>query len=169
MSKEYKNLTIFVVAVVVVGVGACLLLLLFVGKQLEQSKTEMVALEQQAAKAPEERLDEQLGEVASSTYPADVVAAPGHQASGTARVVTANGKTYLRYENFKTDNGCNLHVYLATDEQAANFINLGKLKAIEGNFSYEIPGIVVPQQYPHALVWCRDRNVLFNSARLYSF
>lgn len=97
---------------------------------------------------------------------APVVGTTGHPASGTARIVEADGKKYVRYENFKTINGPDLFVYLAKDESAREFINLGVLKATEGNVNYEIPEGVNPADYPYVLTWCRAFGVLFNSANL---
>ena len=98
-----------------------------------------------------------------------VIAAPvngsaGHPASGTARIVQATDKSFLRYENFKTINGPDLYVYLAADLEAKDFINLGTLKATEGNVNYEIPAGVDVKKYHYALVWCKTFSVLFNSA-----
>jgi hypothetical protein len=97
---------------------------------------------------------------------APIVDTPAHPASGTVRVVEANGTTYLRYENFQTLNGPDLFVYLATDLEASEFINLGDLKATEGNINYEIPVGTDLSKYKYALVWCRAFGVLFNSADL---
>lgn len=102
-----------------------------------------------------------------STAPAQVVGTSGHPASGTARVVTVGGKSYLRYENFKTINGPDIFVYLAKDLEAKEFVNLGKVKATEGNVNYEIPSDINPADYPYAIIWCRAFGVLFNSAKIY--
>lgn len=97
---------------------------------------------------------------------AEVVGTLAHPASGIARLVQDGGKTYLRYENFKTINGPDLFVYLSTDKNASEFVNLGALKATEGNINYEIPAGTDLSKYPYALVWCRAFGVLFNSADL---
>lgn len=99
---------------------------------------------------------------------APVVGTVGHPASGTARIVENEGKKYLRYENFKTINGPDLFVYLSKDIRASDFINLGQLKATEGNINYEIPIGTDIKDYPYALIWCRAFSVLFNSADLSS-
>lgn len=91
----------------------------------------------------------------------------GHPASGTARIVHADGRAYLRYEDFKTINGPDLYVYLAKDPDAKEFVNLGRIRATEGNINYEIPEGVDPRDYPYALTWCKAFSVLFNSAKLY--
>ena len=98
---------------------------------------------------------------------AQVNGTAGHPASGTARIVEADGKTYLRYENFKTINGPDLYVYLAKTPDAKEFIDLGVIKATEGNVNYEIPAGIDPSEYPYALTWCRQFGVLFNSAKFY--
>lgn len=91
---------------------------------------------------------------------------PLHPASGYVRLFTEGDQTFLRYEDFETINGPDLFVYLATDEDATEFVNLGRLKATKGNVNYEIPAEVDLSVYSHALVWCRAFGVLFNSADL---
>ena len=101
-----------------------------------------------------------------STSAAEVTGTAGHPASGTARVVQTGGKTYLRYENFKTINGPDIYVYLAKDLGAKNFVSLGQVRATEGNINYEIPAGVNPSDYPYVLTWCKTFGVLFNSAKI---
>jgi hypothetical protein len=98
---------------------------------------------------------------------AEVVGTIGHPASGFARIISADGKQYLRYEDFKTINGPDIYVYLAKDPDAKEFVNLGRVRATEGNINYEIPAGVDPHEYPYALTWGDSFNVLFNSAKLY--
>jgi electron transfer DM13 len=73
---------------------------------------------------------------------------------------------YLRLENFKSTNGPDLHVYLATDEKASDYVILGKLKANIGNQNYEIPDGVDLAKYHEVLIWCKQFSVLFGSAEL---
>lgn len=98
--------------------------------------------------------------------PATVTGTLGHPASGTVRIVSADGKKYVRYENFKTINGPDIYVYLAKDIDAHEFVSLGKVKATEGNINYEIPDGVNPVDYPYVLTWCKTFSVLFNSAKI---
>lgn len=91
---------------------------------------------------------------------------PAHPASGTVRTVVAAGKSYIRYENYKTINGPDLYVYLSKDLSATEFVNLGRLKATEGNVNYEVPAGVNFADYPYVLTWCKQFGVLFNSADL---
>ena len=98
---------------------------------------------------------------------ASVVGTTGHPASGTARIVVADGKSYIRYENFKTINGPDIYVYLSKDLEAKEYISLGKVKATEGNINYEIPSNVNPKDYKYVLTWCKTFGVLFNSAQIF--
>lgn len=102
-----------------------------------------------------------------TTQAAPVLGTVGHPAEGSALVVEVGERKYLRYENFKTLNGPDLYVYLAKTPDAKEFIDLGKLRATEGNVNYEIPNDVDPRDYPYALTWCKQFGVLFNTAKLY--
>lgn len=101
-----------------------------------------------------------------TTAPIGVVGTAGHPASGTVRLIEADGKRYIRYENFKTINGPDIYVYLSKDLDAKEFVNLGRVRATEGNINYEIPAEVNVSNYPYVLTWCEAFGVLFNSAKL---
>ncbi len=89
-----------------------------------------------------------------------------HSTSGTAKMYGNAGKNTLVFENFKTDNGPDLRVYLAKDQSASSFREVGRLKAVGGNFSYDIASTIDVSQYPFVLVWCEDFAVLFGNAEL---
>ena len=92
-----------------------------------------------------------------------------HDAQGDAYTIPLkNGNNVLRLENFKSTNGPDLFVYLSTDDQASDFINLGELKANKGNQNYEIPQGVDLNKYNKVLIWCKAFGVLFGSAELSS-
>ncbi len=95
-----------------------------------------------------------------------IIGTTGHPASGTARIINTEGGAVIRYENFKTLNGPDLFVYLAKDLDAESFINLGELKATEGNVNYAVPTNVDVNEYKYVMVWCRQFGVLFNYADL---
>lgn len=97
---------------------------------------------------------------------AQIVGTPGHRASGTVRLVNTADGDIVRYENFSTVNGPDLFVYLATDLHATDFINLGALKATDGNINYSVPAGTDTKKYPYVLVWCKQFGVLFNSAKI---
>jgi hypothetical protein len=108
----------------------------------------------------------QTQEVPQSAAKAEVVGTTGHPASGTARVVETEGKTYIRYEDFKTINGPDIYVYLAKDLDAKEFVDLGRVRATEGNINYEVPPGVDASDYRYVLTWCKQFGVLFNYADL---
>ncbi len=107
---------------------------------------------------------QESGDVENQGVPASVTGTPGHPASGMVRVITTESKSYVRFENFKTINGPDLYVYLAKDLQAKDFVNLGALRATEGNVNYEIPQGVNLKEYPYVITWCEQFGVLFNYA-----
>jgi len=87
-----------------------------------------------------------------------------HPTSGKAKV--NSDKTILTFENFKTDNGPKLLVYLATDTNSTEYINLGDLKGLEGNFTYSIPAGTDLSTYNIVNIWCVDFSVNFGYAKL---
>jgi Electron transfer DM13 len=92
-----------------------------------------------------------------------------HNAEGLAKVIPSDGhggRTILRLEDFKSTNGPNVHLYLSTDKAASNFIDLGRLKANNGNQNYIIPYGTDLAKYNTALIWCKNFSILFGSARL---
>jgi Electron transfer DM13 len=86
-----------------------------------------------------------------------------HNAEGLAKVIQlGDGSSILRLENFKSTNGPNVHLYLSTDKAACNFIDLGRLKANNGNQNICWNW----NKYDMALICCKDFSVLFGSAQL---
>ena len=90
-----------------------------------------------------------------------------HKASGSAYIFqSTNGSRFLRLESFQTTNGPDLFIYLASDIEASDFVDLGRLKANIGNQTYTIPSDVDISNYEYALVWCKAFSVLFGTAKL---
>lgn len=90
-----------------------------------------------------------------------------HNAEGIAKIIPLQDDTnVLRLENLKVTNGPDLYVYLSTDKNALDFVNLGKLKANNGNQNYDIPPGTDLSKYDTALIWCKAFSVLFGSAEL---
>ena len=87
-----------------------------------------------------------------------------HPTSGKASV--NDKKTTLSLTNFKTDNGPKLLLYLSTDVNSTEFVNLGDLKGIEGDFTYAIPENTNLSKYKIVNVWCVDFLVSFGTAEL---
>ncbi len=90
-----------------------------------------------------------------------------HNAEGTAKVIPLqDGSNILRLEDLRVTNGPDLYVYLATDKSSSDFVNVGKLKANNGNQNYDIPTETDLTKYDTILIWCRPFSVLFGSAEL---
>ena len=90
-----------------------------------------------------------------------------HNAEGMAKVIPLqDGSNILRLEDLRVTNGPDLYVYLATDKSSSDFVNIGKLKANNGNQNYDIPTETDLTKYNTVLIWCRPFSVLFGSAEL---
>jgi hypothetical protein len=97
-----------------------------------------------------------------------------HGTSGTARIVQLpDGRSFLRIEGLKTDDGPDLFVYLtanpADGEEGAfddQVVNLGRLKGNEGDQNYELPAQVGPTDYGTVVIWCDRFNSAFGAADL---
>ncbi len=64
--------------------------------------------------------------------------------------------------------GRNVHIYLAAYKTASDFIDLGRLKANNGNQNYNIPFGTNLTKYIMTLIYCKDFSVLFVSTQLRS-
>lgn len=87
-----------------------------------------------------------------------------HFGRGTASIIeTAPGRFHLRLEDFSVRNGPDLFVYLSTDADgyADDAIELGRLKATDGSFGYDLPDGVDPSDFRSAIIWCKQFSHLF--------
>ena len=98
-----------------------------------------------------------------------------HPTSGTARIVTENGQSYLELDGaFKTnDQGPDLHVLLEASEQPpqkyedhSSYVNLGRLQKFSGTQRYPIPAAIDLASFKSVSIWCRMANATFGYAPL---
>lgn len=97
-----------------------------------------------------------------------------HPTSGRADVLNDGSvQRFLRFEDFETDNGPDLNVYLSTagpDADAGtfddDFIDLGDLKGNIGPQNYEIPADVDLDVYSTVVIWCVRFGVAFGAAEI---
>ncbi len=89
-----------------------------------------------------------------------------HTTTGTVKVVDNAGKKYLVFENFKTDSGPALEVWISKNTGATDAKSLGTLKATSGNFSYQLTTDQNTGTYNYVLIWCKDFSVLFGHSIL---
>ena len=87
-----------------------------------------------------------------------------HEVSGTALLIRQGERRILRFENFETINGPDLHIYLSADLEGKDYIDLGSIRATKGNVNYDLPVEIDTNKYRHVLVWCVPFKVLFSFA-----
>lgn len=89
-----------------------------------------------------------------------------HPAEGTVRIIDTVEGTFIRYENFETINGPDLHVYLVKDLDVKEFVDLGPIRGTSGNINYAVPEGVDISDYNYVIHWCVPFKVLFNYAEI---
>jgi hypothetical protein len=99
-----------------------------------------------------------------------------HPGEGLATVLTdGSDQRFLRFEQFSTDNGPDLNVYLTIADadapegdfaESGQFIDLGGLKGNIGDQNYEIPPDVDLERFDTVVVWCVRFSVAFTAADL---
>ena len=93
-----------------------------------------------------------------------------HFGRGDAQIIrTETGTHVLRFENFSVRNGPDLYVYLSRDETGKRIdesLNLGRLRATDGAFNYELPSNIDLASIRSVVVWCRQFTTLFAHAPL---
>ncbi|MFI9385925.1 DM13 domain-containing protein [Kutzneria sp. NPDC052558] len=96
-----------------------------------------------------------------------------HPTSGQAEVVkTADGDSVVQLRDFSTSDGPAVHVWLSDKPQDAGdsafgrdgYLDLGSLKATQGNEVYTIPAGTDVSKYKSVLIWCDRFSVGFGVA-----
>ncbi len=112
-------------------------------------------------------------ETAQEVLPTGTVLATGtfvsnaHTTGGTVKVMQdVSGKKFLVFENFRSDNGPDIRVWLSPNNNASPYQEIGILKAVSGNFSYELSPSINYLSNNRVLIWCEDFSVLFGHAVL---
>ena len=98
-----------------------------------------------------------------------------HPTSGTATIYKMGDGTHmLRFTNFNTSNGPNVHVYMVAADDAkdaatverAGFIDLGEIKGNVGDQNYILPSDLDMAKYRAVSIWCKRFSVNFGAAAL---
>ena len=93
--------------------------------------------------------------------------------SGVAKVIElADGSRFVRLEGFSTSNGPDLFVGLSSSPSGGawgsyddeRYVQLGGLKATDGNQNYEIPADLDLAGLESVVIWCDRFNVAFGTA-----
>lgn len=90
-----------------------------------------------------------------------------HAGTGDVNVLTDGNQTFLRFEeNFATDNGPDLNVYLRANDGSDEFIDLGDLKGNIGSQNYEVPAGTDLDRFTEIDIWCVRFGVSFTTTQL---
>lgn len=92
-----------------------------------------------------------------------------HFGRGTARLIeTSPGAFTVRLEEFAVRNGPDLYVYLSpsADGYSTKAVELGRLKADQGNQNYRVPDATDVTKAQSVVIWCKQFGVLFATAAL---
>lgn len=89
-----------------------------------------------------------------------------HTVTGSVKLIkAADSKKYLVFDNFKTDAGPDLHIYLAEDKTAKVYTDITST-VVNGNTKLEVPTTANTGKQKFVLVWCKQFSVLFGSAEM---
>jgi hypothetical protein len=124
-------------------------------------------------------VDEKLPSANSASAPQTIESGTFHSVlhptQGTATVYRiADGSRVIRFTNFKTSNGPDVHIYMvaaddATDNASvsrAGFLDLGSIKGNIGDQNYALGPDVDLSKYRTVSVWCKRFSVNFGAAPL---
>ena len=155
-----------------------------VSEQMADEMTEEMANEPVAIKVDEDMpemeiepatvgSDEEAEAIIKTLFTGDFVDR-SHPTSGIADVLNdGSAQRFLRFEDFETDNGPDLNVYLSTAPSNADtaafdddFIDLGDLKGNIGSQNYKIPVGIDLDRYSTVVIWCVRFGVAFGAAEL---
>ncbi|MFT5055785.1 MAG: hypothetical protein ACI80H_000489 [Pseudoalteromonas distincta] len=89
-----------------------------------------------------------------------------HPTNGSVEVFDNGTEQTISFKNFKGDNGPDLRVYLSSDLGDGDIIDMGKLTAVSGDYSYKTASSTDLTKYKNVLIWCEDFSVLFGHAVL---
>lgn len=145
-----------------------------IAEKHDASETSMTEKEMMEEKMMEKETTDVMEETQGNTQPLSTLGGKFigvgdgiHDAQGKALVLPLEGgQSILRLEEFRSTNGPDLYVYLATDSSASDYVSLGRLKANIGNQNYDIPSGTDLSKYDNVLIWCKQFSVLFGSAEL---
>src|ERR1700691_4456314 len=125
------------------------------------------------------RVDEAMPSAQGSSSPQPLVSGQFysvlHPTAGTATIYRmGDGSRVLRFTNFTTSNGPDVHVYMVASDDAkdiaavehAGFIDLGVIKGNVGDKNYTLGGDLDLGKYRAVSIWCKRFSVNFGAAAL---
>ena len=125
------------------------------------------------------RVDEVMPAAKNSSSPQPLVSGQFysilHPTAGTATIYQIDdGTRVLRFTNFTTSNGPDVHVYMVASDDAkdvttvqqAGFIDLGAIKGNIGDQNYTLGNDLDLAKYRAVSIWCKRFSVNFGAAAL---
>ena len=178
-----KKIIFSVIGVIVIGVGYLLLSPLWRNVKLDEAlpqaqvvkdnmDTMDAATKQQFMKEVESMKDKVMAKTDDTPSNAPIIlkeatlVARAHDVSGKALLVQIGDDKIVRFKNLKTINGPDLRIYLSAGLNNDDIVDLGAIRATEGNVNYNIPTGTDITKYHNVLIWCRTFGVLFSYAQL---
>jgi len=171
MSK--KSTIKLVIAILAVGLAAWAIIPVFIDREVSESAPEQATVLTTAPAVEEssesEVTEEEQGETPTPQPEERVGRFQGrnnYDAEGSVKLVEdASGKRFVRFEdNFKSDNGPDLIVYIGTADNRGT--SLGALKGNIGAQNYELPDDLDLSTVDTVRVFCRSFNADFAIATL---
>jgi hypothetical protein len=113
--------------------------------------------------------------VTTVTLPQDAtLILQGNFTSSNSYTTTGSAKVYedkskkrtLVFENFKTNNGPDLKIYIAEDNAVTNFVQITDKVNTNGSYSLPIPDNVDFKKQNTVVIWCKSFSRSFGSAIL---
>ncbi len=89
-----------------------------------------------------------------------------HDVKGKGLLIKNGEKYTVRFEDFESIDGPDLHIYLSSGLNNDDYVDLGSIKATKGNVNYDVPVGTDIKKYMDVLVWCKPFGVLFSYAEL---
>jgi hypothetical protein len=125
------------------------------------------------------RVDEAMPAAQSGSSPQPLVSGQFysilHPTAGTATIYRmGDGTRVLRFTDFSTSNGPDVHVYMVASDDAkdiatvqhAGFIDLGVIKGNVGDQNYTLGGDLDLAKYRAVSIWCKRFSVNFGAVAL---
>ena len=125
------------------------------------------------------RVDEAMPAAQSGSSPQPLVSGQFysilHPTAGTATIYRmGDGTRVLRFTDFSTSNGPDVHIYMVASDDAkdiatvqhAGFIDLGVIKGNVGDQNYTLGGDLDLAKYRAVSIWCKRFSVNFGAVAL---
>ena len=177
-----KKIIFSIIGIIVIGIGYFLLSPLWQSVKLDEAlpqarvikdniETMDTATKEQFMKEVEAMKDKVMVKTDSmpsstpSVLKEAMLVARAHDVKGKVILVQIGGEKIIRFENLKTINGPDLRIYLSTGLNKDDIVDLGAIRATEGNVNYAIPAGTDTTKYHNVLIWCRAFGVLFSYAQ----